>query len=72
VLNKALIIVILVLFIGTNIIPSISGDYNNKKDTSSLIFYTFDRSGTKECIVEISTNTANSIILKLAGQILCQ
>ena len=60
-LNRILVILLLVLFIGTSIIPSISGDYNSKKDTLSLTFYTFNKTGTKKCKVEISTDAANSI-----------
>ena len=60
-LNRILVILLAVLFIGTSIIPSICGDYNNEQDTISLTFYTFDKTGTKECKVEISTIAANVI-----------
>ncbi len=60
-LNKTLVIGILVLLIGAGIIPTISGDYNNNQDTFSLTFYTFDKTGTKKCKVEISTDSANII-----------
>ena len=60
-LNKVLIVVILVLFIGSSIIPSISGDYINNQDTLSLTFYTFNKTGTKECKVELSTDSINII-----------
>jgi len=59
--NNTIVIGILILFVGTSLIPSICGDYNNEKDTSFLTFYTFDKFGTKECKVEISTIAANIV-----------
>jgi len=59
-LNKTLVLVILVLFIGVGIFPTISGDYNNE-DTISLTFFTFDRAGTKKCKVELLSVVVDEI-----------
>ncbi len=60
-IRTTLVIGILVLFIGAGIVPTIIGDYNNEQDTTSLTFYTFNKTGTKECKVELPTEIAEEI-----------
>jgi hypothetical protein len=62
-INKTLVIGILILFIGTGIMPSIAEENTDEQKTSELIFYTFDRTGTKKCKAELSTNVAEEISL---------
>ena len=71
-LNKALVIGIIILFIGVSVAPATSGinlkSYTNKieennksQDTSSFTFYTFDKSGSKECNSFLSNDVAEDI-----------
>ncbi len=71
-LNKARVIGIIILFIGVSFTPAISGvsfksctnkiEVNNEnQDTSSLTFYTFDKSGSKECNSVLSSDVAEDI-----------
>jgi hypothetical protein len=61
IINRTLVIGILGLFVGTCLVPSITGDYNSEQDTSKLTFYTFDRAGTKKIKAELSTDVAKDI-----------
>ena len=59
--KKMLVIGILMLFVGTGIFPSISGDYDSEKDFNKLVFYTFDKYGMRECEVDVSSDVASVI-----------
>ena len=59
--NKTLAIVILLIFVGAGFSPVIRGDLNNEKDFSSLTFYTFGRSETNKCKVELPTDIVKEI-----------
>jgi len=50
-----------VLLIGAVTIPVVSSNLSNKKDVSSLTFYTFSRSGTRKCKVELDSVVAEEI-----------
>jgi len=58
--NKFILIGILVLLIGIGIIPAFAGN-NNSQEISSLTFYTFDRTGTRKCKVELPTVVVEDI-----------
>jgi hypothetical protein len=58
---KILVLGIVILFIGTGIIPSIAEENTDEQKTSKLIFYTFDRTGTKKCQADLSIQTAEEI-----------
>jgi len=60
-LYKALVIGIFVLFIGAGITPVIGEDFSNEQEVSSLTFYTFGRSGTKKCKVELESDVIEDI-----------
>jgi len=59
--NKILVIGILFLFMGTVIVPTISGFNNKSKDISILTFYTFDKTGTKKYKIELPTLVVEDI-----------
>ena len=59
--NKTIVIGILILFIETGIVSTISGYHNNTLDTISLTFYIFDTSGTIKFKKDILNNIAEEI-----------
>ena len=59
--RKTLVIGISFLFIGTGIIPSFALENNNENEISKLTFYTFDKTGSRKCEVEISEDIADDI-----------
>ena len=59
--NKILVIGLVILFIGAVFTPGICGIYNDEEDMVNLTFYIFDKTGTKECKVELSIDAANII-----------
>ncbi|UCF50049.1 MAG: DUF2341 domain-containing protein [Thermoplasmatales archaeon] len=61
VLYKSLVVGVILLFIGAGVVPIIAGDYNDVQDTLSLTFYTFDKTGSNNCKVELSTDIAKDI-----------
>jgi len=60
-LYKTLVIVIFVLFIGAGFSPVIGSSFNCEQGVSSLTFYTFGRTSTKKCKVELDTIVAEEI-----------
>jgi len=60
-LCKTLVIAIFVLFIVAGITPVIGEDFSNEQDVSSLTFYTFGRTGTKKCEVELPSDVVGDI-----------
>ena len=65
--NKIIAIGILIFLIGAGIIPTISGDYNDKEDISTLTFYTFAKTGTKKCKMELPTVVVEDISCLFEG-----
>jgi hypothetical protein len=61
IINKMLVIGILIIFLGSGFLPTITGDSNNEQDTSKLTFYLFDRTGTKKINAELSKEAAEEI-----------
>jgi hypothetical protein len=59
--RKILIVGILFLFIGTGFSSVIGSNYKSEEDVSSLTFYTFSRTGTKKCELELPTNVIEEI-----------
>ena len=59
--NKALIVVILFLFIGIGFNSVIGGDFLNDQDISTVTFYVFDRIGVRECEVSLSCDGAGFV-----------
>jgi hypothetical protein len=75
VLYKSIVIVIFVLLVGAGFSPVIGSDFENEQNVSSMTFYTFGRSGTKKCKVELPIDTAEEIsyIFKdLKNRITCE
>jgi len=58
---KYLVIGLFILLVGTSFLPSIGGINNIDDVNSKITFYTFNRDGTKKCIAELSTYTAEEI-----------
>ena len=58
---KGLVIGIIILFIVAGFVNAIGRDYNNEQDNLSLTFYTFDKTGTNKCKVELSTDVADYV-----------
>ncbi len=70
--KRALVIGIIVIFIGVSVSPVIQGSNlktdsykirvnNENQDTSFITFHTFDKSGSKKCGVELSYNAVEEI-----------
>ena len=60
-LYKTLVMVIFVLFIGAGFSSVIGTSFNSEEDVSSLTFYTFDRSGSRKCKVELDGGVVEDI-----------
>lgn len=61
ILCKAFVIGLLISFIGVAVAPTIIGDYNKEQDYSILTFYTFNKTKTNKCKVELPTHIAKEI-----------
>jgi len=59
--NKIIVIGILILLIGVGIIPTISGIKNSNEEFSTIIFYTFDKTGTRKCKMELPMGVIEDI-----------
>jgi hypothetical protein len=59
--SQFLVVLILFLFFGAGIIPTISGGYNDEQDISTLTFYTFDKTGTRKCEVDLPSVVVEDI-----------
>ena len=60
-LNEGLVIVVLVLFVGAGISPVSSKIVEADQNFSSMTFYTFGRSGTKKCEVDLPSEVVEDI-----------
>jgi len=60
-IRQVLVGIILFLFIGYSIFPSISGSNSDDSEFSSLVFYTFSKTGTKKCYVELPSDVVKEI-----------
>ena len=58
---KAFVILILFLLVGAGFNSVVGENFENEKDVSSLTFYTFSRTGTKKCKVELKKDIAEDI-----------
>jgi hypothetical protein len=62
--KKIFVIVISILFLAIGISTSIAGNNKDNQNTSSITFYTFDKTGTKKCKVELLNEISNYIYEK--------
>jgi len=59
--NKAIVIGLFIVFVGMGFLSSVVVGTNNEQDLSTVTFYTFDRTGTKKCKTDLSTDVAEEI-----------
>jgi len=61
IVRKGLVAGIFVLFIGASFSSVIGSSFKSEQDVSSLTFYTFSRTSTKKCNVEVDSVVAEEI-----------